>query len=252
MSDLEFDRAESPGPAIAAPIQCADCARPIQTAYFEANGKVLCAVCRGRIATAQDGSGGYLRSVVFGLGAALLGAAVYFAVAAITSYEVGLIAILVGYLVGQGVKIGSRSGGGRKFQVTAVALTYFAIGLSYGGLLIKETATSAKLTDVRRAGLAPAPGQPGLVQAPAEAGAADSTAIAPHFGAAAVPVGIAALIALVFTLPVAVVLGGLPGSLLSVLIVGFGLAQAWKLNQKVSVAISGPFAVGSPPPKTPQ
>ena len=250
MSDLEFDRAESPGTKTAAPIQCADCARPIQTAYFEANGKILCAPCKGRVATSLGGSGSYLRGVVFGLGAALLGAAIYFAVAAITGYEVGLIAILVGFMVGQGVRIGSRSSGGRKFQVTAVALTYFAVGLSYGGLLIKEAAKGAKLTDVRQAGLAPAPSQ--LAQSPAEAGAADSTASAAQLGAAAIPVGLAALVVLIFTLPVAVVLGGLPGSLLSALIVGFGLVQAWKLNQKVTMAISGPFAVGSPPQKTPQ
>ena len=45
-------------------------------------------------------------------------------------YPLGLIAVLVGWMVGKAVLAGSGNRGGRAFQVMAVALTYCAIVMS--------------------------------------------------------------------------------------------------------------------------
>ncbi|MEW5848445.1 MAG: hypothetical protein AB2A00_06500 [Myxococcota bacterium] len=70
---------------------------------------------------------GLLRAWAWGAGAALLGAALYYAVVALTGYELGVVALLVGWLVGSAVRAGSGRVGGRRYQLMAVGLTYLAI-----------------------------------------------------------------------------------------------------------------------------
>jgi hypothetical protein len=53
---------------------------------------------------------------VFGLGAGIVGAVIYYAVIAITNFEIGLVAILIGYMVGQAVRKGARGRGGLRFS----------------------------------------------------------------------------------------------------------------------------------------
>ena len=49
----------------------------------------------------------------------------------LTGYEIGLIAVAVGWLVGGAVRLGSKGLGGKPFQALAVALTYLAIVSHY-------------------------------------------------------------------------------------------------------------------------
>ena len=62
-------------------------------------------------------------AAIFGLGAALAGAAIYYAVIAITHFEIGLVAILIGYMVGYAVRKGAGGRGGLRFQILAALLT---------------------------------------------------------------------------------------------------------------------------------
>ena len=55
---------------------------------------------------------------------------------------------------------------------------------------------------------------------------------------------IGALIALTFALPVMVIFGTLPSGLISGLIIGIGMQQAWKMTGATAVTIAGPFKVG--------
>ncbi|HEX2223383.1 MAG TPA: hypothetical protein VHN15_04160, partial [Thermoanaerobaculia bacterium] len=77
-----------------------------------------------------------------------------------TGYEVGLISILVGFLVGAGVKKGSGGYGGWKYQTLAVALTYVAICCTYIPMIytgMKDEAAKAALEpEVVTAATAPA------------------------------------------------------------------------------------------------
>jgi len=130
-SSLEFERADFSRPVQP---QCQICQATISAAYYEANGKMICAECRTKVESWSDVelSGlRFLRAAVFGLAAAVLGAAIYFGVAILTGYEFGLIAILVGYLVGSAVKRGSGAAGGLVYQGLAVFLTYCSVVVTY-------------------------------------------------------------------------------------------------------------------------
>jgi hypothetical protein len=66
-----------------------------------------------------------------GIGGGLVGALIWFGVRRLTGYEVGLIAVVVGFLVGAGVRAGSGGRGGVGYQILALILTYFAVGVNY-------------------------------------------------------------------------------------------------------------------------
>src|SRR6266566_11816 len=72
------------------------------------------------------------------LGGAVVGAAVYFGIAALTGYEFGLVAIVVGLLVGGAVRKGSNGRGGRRYQLLAVFLTYTAVVVTDSSLIARE------------------------------------------------------------------------------------------------------------------
>ena len=113
---------------------CAACAEPITDVYFEANGKVVCPRCREAVAASRAGGSAFgrlLKATLYGIGAGIGGALIWYAVRRMTGYEVGLIAILVGLMVGGGVKAGSKGRGGVGYQLVAVLLTYLAIASNY-------------------------------------------------------------------------------------------------------------------------
>lgn len=258
MADLDFDRAESGLDGAGRMIQCSNCRRPIVSASYEAGGHILCPPCKGELAALVTDKGQYLKALAYGVGGAAVGTIIYFAVAAITGFEIGLVAILVGGLVGRGISKDSGGVGGQRYQLTAVFLTYVAISLSYGGLIVKEIASNATPRDTVASAdslddRAPAPNLSEFsLDAPDSAAAvpgapADSVATA-HAGAFGLALG--ALFVPQLTLPLLVAFSNLPGSLIGLLIVGYGLWQAWKMNGKPHVVITGPFAVGDRPRAT--
>ena len=110
------------------------CKAPIPDVYFEAGGKLVCAPCRDKIETmSHQGSrlGRVIKAVVFGTIAAALGAILYHAIMRITGLNIGLVAVVVGLMVGGAVKAGSGNRGGRFYQFLAVFLTYSAIAAMY-------------------------------------------------------------------------------------------------------------------------
>ena len=82
-NDLQFDRAEFSTPAAGA-ATCGVCKEPLRDSYFQANGKVLCAACAEKIRKFASGKGNFAgrfaTAIAFGLGAALLGGAIYYIV----------------------------------------------------------------------------------------------------------------------------------------------------------------------------
>ena len=141
---LQFDRAERAGqtPGTA----CSFCQQPIAGSYYEINGKVSCLGCRGQIMAAWNRGSPALRfAKALGLGAAAaaLGAGVYFGVEALTGYEFGLIAVVVGLLVGAAVRRGSSGRGGWRYQVLAMFLTYSAVVATDSTLIAAEGNTGA-------------------------------------------------------------------------------------------------------------
>jgi hypothetical protein len=214
------------------------------SAYFELNGEVLCTDCAEKAREAYtSGSpiGRFIKAGGAGLVAAILGALLYYAISALTGYEFGLIAIVVGFAVGAAVRWGASGHGGWAYQGLAMALTYFAIVSTYVPFLIEEMRKpQVEQTGTAQAGEespAPATGaEP--VKVSGEAAAAGESA--PETVTAAQ--GIAAMVVLVAIVAALPFLGGFE-NIMGIIIIGIGLYEAWKLNQRVPFELSGPHAV---------
>src|SRR5512138_515887 len=143
--ELQFDRAEpihaapADAPAFQGPVQCAACGSRLLS-YYSGNGKVTCKRCRDAAIATQQGSHLPTLATAAGLGllAAIAGAIIYFAIAKITGYEIGLVSIVVGLLVGKGVRKGARGRGGWRYQALAILLCYLSIASSYFAFAIGE------------------------------------------------------------------------------------------------------------------
>lgn len=241
---------------------CARCSAPITTSYFEINRLVVCPNCRVAL-DAPAGSrwrrGG--AALVLGALAAVGGSILYFVVAAITGREFGLVAIVVGFMVGKAVRKGSRGRGGWAYQALAVSLTYLAIVSTYIPLVAKEFQTMPARSARQAIGTAHAdsaalvPNQPA-----APLGVRDSTRVAaqpdsgfqvaqagtptprrsPHLGFGTLVLGTGALILLAAIIPIAAGFSNMIG----LLIIGIAVFEAWKLNRRVKLQINGPYRVG--------
>jgi hypothetical protein len=134
--ELQFATAEpaAGGPAaMSAGQACLGCGRPIVGEYFALGDRLLCPSCCAQVQAPPVGSpfGRFVSAALMGLGAGLLGALVWFAVRRFAHLQIGLIAVLVGYMVGKAVRKGSGGRGGPGYQVLAVALTYACIAANY-------------------------------------------------------------------------------------------------------------------------
>jgi hypothetical protein len=203
--DLSFDRVIPANGATAAAgtVQCSVCHRAITANYHTVNGAPVCESCRTILSTVSAPVRepvALAKALLLGFGAALVGAVIYWAVIRFFSLEIGIVAVLNGWMVGKAMRIGSGGRGGRVLQVAAALLTYLSVGMAYVPLALGAGA-SFNLATLLSAGL----------------------------------------------LPVYVILGSMPGGLISALIIGFGMMQAWQLTGTPALDIQGPFRVGSAP-----
>lgn len=67
---------------------------------------------------------------LFGMGAGLAAALIWYGIVVTTKYELGIIAILVGWLVGKAVTIGAGKKRGTQLQLLSVGITLLAMTLS--------------------------------------------------------------------------------------------------------------------------
>jgi hypothetical protein len=258
---LQFERAEfDRAPTVA----CAQCATPLSSYYYDVNGQTVCERCRYAIEatmTSGSASGRFFLALGAGFGAALLGSLLYYAVVALSGYEIGLIAIAVGYGVGTAVRWGSGGRGGRGYQFLAVALTYMAIVSTYIPPIIKGLsenrregieASASEVTRVESAAPATATAtSPTPSPAPTPTQAQTSTTgptqpPARQVGPVAIVIGIAFLLALAAAAPF---LAGVQ-NVIGLFIIAIGLWEAWKLNRRTEIVISGPHALAPPAVQT--
>jgi hypothetical protein len=236
--DLQFDRAE-PVEGTADVFACAFCAMPLFSTYYEVNGKTACEPCRERAEQESGGgagAGGFLRAALAGCAAAALGSGLYYGVRAVTGYEIGFVSIIVGVLVGGAVRWGTKGRGGRAYQVLAVFLTYMAIASTYLPAVVQQIQKDVKSHDAKvhadtLAGK-PAPPPSRLESLPKSVGFL---------------LGIAFIFVFLAAMPILV---GFKSPIF-LLIVGFGLWEAWKINRRRALAITGPLQVGAAPQPSP-
>ena len=272
---IRFDEPASPPSAAGAPaappagaMTCAKCATSIGAYYYEAGGAIYCARCKRAVQeSAATGSGGMGRGALYGLGAALLGAFGYWAFIKITDLDWALISVGVAVFVAQAIRKGNGGRSGRRFQVLAVALTYFAIGAAYAPFMIggrmeasKSRASAAQGGDSTALAAAPAvaPADTETDEAEAEEIAATraegpaATDEAPISPAKAVLVALGAVLLVALAGPViSIVGGGFPGALINLAIVGFALVRAWQMTgvegaETAGHVFTGPYKVGAP------
>jgi hypothetical protein len=262
-------------------LACTRCTAPLPGTYHLADGRVICSRCRATIeaqAAGPAGSGGFASALMRGAGVALACAVAYGAFMIFTSYEIALLTIGIGWAVGTSVRKGAGALAGRPYQVMAVALTWFALGGAYAGLMV-NTLMNPDVAAVETEALdadagpvvVPADGSaapaadadaPGAGTDAFEAGVeggggeaeADGEVSAAGLGAAAV-MGIAGIALMAVAAPVIVAVG----SPLSGLITAFGLYQAWVQSRPEEAplrpTITGPHTAGgeyaAPPPPAP-
>jgi hypothetical protein len=239
---LQFDRAVSSQTSPASDrlsVTCDACHAPIADEYYEVNGHSVCASCRTVLESAAEtpiGMGPLAIAAACGFFAAVAGAIIYYALMAFAHLEIGIVAVLIGYMVGYAVRKGAR-GGGLRFQILAVLLTYAAVALAYTPIVIggaikanqdrraqaKETANSNSVTAVAASTTPPADGK---------------------VNGGKLAIAIVMLIGTVFLLPVLVIFASFPSGLISAFIIFIGLRQAWKMTGAPHVQILGPYRVG--------
>jgi hypothetical protein len=232
---LQFDSVTHGSTADATPgvVTCLNCHAKIETEYYEVNGHAVCERCRTGIEAAFEtprGAAPFIVAALFGVGAGIAGAAIYYAVLALAHLEVGIVAILIGYMVGYAVRRGAGNRGGRRFQILAIALTYLAVAFAYAPLVIGAAEHQA------RTGVAAA-ARPSGDAAPAPNESTRPTR----------SVWMWLPIALGFTaiLPVLVIVNSLPSGLITAIIIFIGMRQAWRMTGRPVLRIDGPYRVGS-------
>ena len=204
---LQFDKAEIAGePALS----CAVCKTPIGGEYYQANGQTICPTCRAQVAKVGVGGVGasrFLKAVAAGLAGGVAGFLIYYFVTKLTGWNIGLIAIVVGWLVGTGVRWGSEGRGGLLYQFLAAGLTYVS---ACAALYVPD----------------------GMAQF--EGGAT-----------------VGRLIAVFIISLIAPFLEGF-SNIIGWVILGFAVYQAWIMNRKMDIQVSGPFfARQATPPAAP-
>jgi hypothetical protein len=204
----EFDTPKSPQ------LLCGFCKREISDQYHQLANRTACSQCRAsleRELAAGTSNQSFLRAALFGAGAALAGCLVWILINKITGYELGLVAIGVGFVVGKAVRKGARGIGGPRYQYLAMFLTYSAIALA---------------------------SLPAIFEAIAQSGSNASE-----------PAGAVGLVGLLWAWVVVFgfayaspFLGGIQ-NIMGWFIIAIGLYEAWKLTRAVPIEVLGPFTV---------
>lgn len=112
--------------------QCAGCKQMIVGSYYRVNGNMACASCaeQAQRESPKDVPANFVRALLFGIGAAVLGLVLYAGFEIMTGWIIGFVALAVGWLVGKAMMMGSKGFGGRKYQIAAVLLTYAAVSMA--------------------------------------------------------------------------------------------------------------------------
>lgn len=111
---------------------CQFCHQPIAGNYYRVNEAMTCGSCaqsvRGALPT--DTHEAFVRALIYGIGAAVVGMILYAVFEIATGLIIGYVSLAVGWMVGTAMMKGSKGVGGRRYQVAAVVLTYAAVSMA--------------------------------------------------------------------------------------------------------------------------
>src|ERR1700692_3082488 len=111
---------------------CQFCYQPLAGNYYRINKSIACSRCaekmRGTMAT--DSHAAFTRALLYGIAAAIAGMILYAVFEIATGLIIGYVSLAVGWMVGTAMMKGSNGVGGRRYQITAVLLTYAAVSMA--------------------------------------------------------------------------------------------------------------------------
>jgi hypothetical protein len=111
---------------------CQYCHQPIAGNYYRINGAMACGGCAEQMrgVAAKDTHAAFMRALLYGIGAAIVGLILYATFEIVTGIIIGYISLAVGWMVGTAMMKGSNGIGGRRYQIAAVLLTYAAVSMA--------------------------------------------------------------------------------------------------------------------------
>jgi hypothetical protein len=220
VDSLQFQKAEyaSDGP------KCAACQATIDRDYYHLAGQTVCPPCAEKARSDQQRppNSAVIRGLLFGAGAALACSIGYAIIRWNLDSDWALFAIAVGYVVGKAVRKGSKGLGGRRCQVIALALTYVAITFSYLPVMFKEIS------------------QRGDAKQKQEQKSATPAETREPLTAGNIVIVAAFTIGLALAVPLLGLSAGFSG-IITIIIIGLGLMQAWRLTARDPRLLMGPY-----------
>lgn len=205
-ADLDFDRASFDDPNVTHRV-CSGCGQPITDTYFTHGASTICPRCQPAFSE-KLGRSSFGLALGYGALAGAAGALVWYGIRALTEYELGLIAIVVGVAVGIGVRKGAGPSPSKIYRVMAVVLTYLSIVSTYVPMI-----------------------------------AADLMKDATEQSSAIVMVSYAFAAGLALVMP-AFLIGG--GEIMGLIIIGIGLWEAWQRSApRPEDLLAGPFQINT-------
>ena len=252
---------------------CQYCHQPVSGTYYRVNEAMTCPACADRMrgVIAKDSHAAFVRALLFGIGASIVGMALYAAFAILTGIIIGYASLAVGWMIGKAMLAGSRGAGGRRYQITAVVLTYLAvsmsavpIGMSYAvkhrsELAVEQTKqrqSTQQLADEQRqlegeSGQQKQPPasepQPDNAQDTSQSPEPPQTQVSPDQNRMSPLESIARLAMLGVASPFLELTENSFGGMIGIVILIIGMRIAWRMTAGRAVEIFGPFEAKSNP-----
>jgi hypothetical protein len=220
---------------------CRTCKQPIGTQYFRVNGAMTCPSCadQAQRAVPQAGGAEFMRAVLFGFGAALVGLALYATFEIMTGWMIGYVSLAVGWMIATAMMKGSGGVGGRRYQIAAAVLTYAAVSMAAIPVALHQYSTEknqiqqAKDSNARQN--TAEPNSPSGV-AGSEPQAEGKKSVSPGFA-------IITLLGLGLASPFLELTSGASG-VIGLVILFVGIRIAWRLTGGTrTLAVEGPYQV---------
>jgi hypothetical protein len=222
VDELQFRRAQ-PIDSAEPPAgkSCAACKQLVAGEHYQVRNQVICASCAAKIRAGQQSQKPVplFRAVIYGVGAALAGCILY-AIPLAMGFQIGIVALVVGYMVGKAIRHASYGTGGRAQQVLAVVLTYLAISASIVPALV--------FMGVKQGAARAAQKKPPEVQP-----------VKPLPSAGKMAAGVALLVVIS---PFLQLKSSPVGGLISLFILFIGLQRAWVLTARHEIIVTGPYS----------
>ena len=208
---------------------CAACKQLISGEYYQVQNHVICPQCAAKIQAGRQAQRPvpWVRFAIFGVGAAIAGSILH-AIPLALGFQIGIVALAVGWMVGKAIRAGSYGTGGRPQQILAVVLTYFAISTSFfpAALFLRAKHSIEGSQAAKKQASAP------LVH--------DQVTTTRETMSPANAIASLLVFAIIF--PFLELNSSPAGGLISLFILFIGLQRAWAMTARHEITVTGPFS----------